>query len=63
MSLVKMTEFAVWRAKVHTYKKIKSEDKYLRGKENCVVTKSLMFDDNKTCLFDGKMIYREKMLF
>ena len=29
----------------------------------CVVAESLTFDDYKTCLFDGKTIYREQMLF
>ena len=60
-----MTEFVVQRAKIHAYKKInrKSKDKCFRGTKNCVVTKSLMFDDNKTCLFNGKTICREKMLF
>ena len=28
-----------------------------------MVAEGLMFDDYKTCLFDGERIYREQMLF
>ena len=28
-----------------------------------VVSEGLIFDDDKTCLFDGETIYREQMLF
>ena len=28
-----------------------------------MVAEGLMFDDYKTCLFDGETIYREQMLF
>ena len=28
-----------------------------------MVSEGLTFDDYKTCLFDGKTVYREKMLF
>lgn len=44
------------------------EDKKLWGKrckctKKCVVAESLIFDDYKTWLFDGKTTYREKILF
>ena len=37
--------------------------KHCKGTKKCVVAESLTFDDYKTCLFDGKTIYREQMLF
>ena len=39
------------------------EEKRCKGTKKCVVSEGLTFDDYKTCLFDGKMIYREQMLF
>ena len=51
--------------KMYAYKKIdkKVEDKPCKGTKKCAVTKSLTFDDYKTCLFDSKTIYMEQMLF
>ena len=31
--------------------------------QKCVISEDLTFDDYKTCLFDGKTIYRGQMLF
>ena len=72
MSLIKdelggkiMTEFVALRAKMYAYRKIDKEveEKRCKGTKKCVVSEGLTFDDYKTCLFDGKMIYREQMLF
>ena len=40
-----------------------SGGKALQSYKNCVVAEGLTFDDYKTCLFDGKTIFREQMLF
>ena len=49
---------------MYDYKKLdKLENKICKGTKKCVVAKSLTFDDYKTCLFEGKTIYRDQMLF
>ena len=60
-----MTEFVALRAKMYAYRKIDKEveEKCYKGTKKCVVSEGLMFDDYKTCLFDGKTVYREQMLF
>ena len=60
-----MTEFVALRAKMYAYRKIDKEveEKHCKGTKKCVVSEGLTFDDYKTCLFDGKTIYRGQMLF
>ena len=59
-----MTEFVGLRAKMYAYRKIKKvEEKRCKGTKKCVVAEGLTFDDCKTCLFDGEIIYREQILF
>ena len=61
-----MKEFIALRAKMYAYKKLdldKPENKICRGTKKCVVAKSFTCDDYKTCLFEGKTIYRGQMLF
>ena len=69
-----MTEFVVLRAKMYAYRRIDRlaaqhehfvacDEKRCKGTKKCVVSEGLTFDDYKTCLFDGKTIYRGKMLF
>ena len=60
-----MTEFVALRAKMYAYRKIDKEveEKRCKGTKKCVVSEGLTFDDYKTCLFDGKTIHREQMLF
>ena len=61
-----MTEFVALRAKMYAYRKLdeeKSEDKRCKGTKKCVVEETLTFEDYKRCLFEGKTIYREQMLF
>ena len=60
-----MTEFAALRTKMYVYKKKDKEveEKRCKGTKKCVVSEGLTFDNYKACLFDGKMIYREQMLF
>ena len=60
-----MTEFVALRAKMYAYKKIDKEveEKRCKGTKKCVVAEGLTYDDYKTCLFDGKTIYKEQVLF
>ena len=60
-----MTEFVALRAKMCAYRKIDKEveEKLCKGTKKCVVSEGLTFDDYKICLFDGKTIHREQMLF
>ena len=60
-----MTEFVKLRAKMYGYRKIdkKVEDKRCKGTKKFLVAESFAFDGYKACLFDGKTIYKEQMLF
>ena len=69
-----MTEFVALRAKMYAYRKIDRlaaqhehfvacDEKLCKGTKKYVVSEGLTFDDYKTCLFDGKTIFREQMLF
>ena len=50
---------------MYAYRKIdkKVGEKRCKGTKKCVVAEGLTFDDYKTCLFDGKTLYRGQMLF
>ena len=56
-----MTEFVVLRVKTYACRNIDRdvEGKRCKGTKECVVSEGLTFDDYKTCLFDGKTIYRK----
>ena len=57
-------DFIALGAKMYAYRmKDKVEVKRCKDTKNCVVAESLTFDEYKDCLFDGKTIYREQMLF
>ena len=69
-----MTEFIALRAKMYAYRKIDPltaqyehfvacDEKRCKGTKKSVVSEGLTFDDYKTCLSDGKTIYRGQMLF
>ena len=69
-----MTQFVALRAKMYTYRKINCltaqhehfvacDEKRCKCTKKCVVFEGLTFDDYKTCLSDGKTIYRGQMLF
>ena len=60
-----MKGFVALRVKMYAYRKIdkKVEVKHCKSTKKCVVAESLTFDDYKDCLFNGKTIYREQMLF
>ena len=67
-----MTEFVALGAKICVYRKIDRlaaqhdhfvarDEKHCKGTKKCVVSEDLTFDDYKTCLYDGKTIYREQV--
>ena len=59
-----MTEFLALRPKLYSYKKLDgSEDKKCKGIKKCVVKKTLMFEDYKTCLFSNSTEYRSQLMF
>ena len=60
-----MTKFVPLRAKMYAYRKIDKEveEKPCKGTKKCVISEDLTIDDYKTCLFDGKTVYRDQMLF
>ena len=41
----------------------KVEKNRCKGTKKCVVSEGLTFEDYKNCLFDGKTVYREQILF
>ena len=59
-----MTEFVTHRTKMYAYKKKehKGPEEYLQGYKKWVA-ETLKIEDYKKCLFDGKTVYREEMLF
>ena len=50
---------------MYVYRKIDKEveEKHCKGTKKYVVSEGLTFDDYKTCLFDGKTIFRGQMSF
>ena len=59
-----MSEFAVLRSKLYSFRKIDgSEDKKHKGIKKCVVKKTLSFEDYKNCLFNPTDVYRSQLMF
>ena len=59
-----MTEFVAFRPKLYSYKKLDGvEDKKCKGIKKCVVKKTLIFEDYKTCLFSDSTEYRSQLMF
>ena len=59
-----MTEFVALRPTLYSYKKLGgSEDKKCKGIKKCVVKKTLIFEDYKTCLFNDSTEYRSQLMF
>ena len=59
-----MSEFAVLRSKLYSFRKIdRSEDKKCKGIKKCVVKKTLSFDDYKNCLLaNSGDIYKSQLM-
>ena len=59
-----MIGFMALRPKLYSYKKLDgSEDKKCKGIKKCIVKKTLMFEDYKTCLFSDSTEYRSQLMF
>ena len=59
-----MTEFVALRPKLCSYKKLDGvEDKKCKGIKNCVIKKTLTFEDYKTYLFNDSTEYRSQLMF
>ena len=59
-----MTEFVALRPKLCSYKKLDgSEDKKCKGIKQCIVKKTLTFEDYKACLFNDSTDYRSQLMF
>ena len=60
-----MTEFAVLRSKLYSFRKIDgSEDKKCKGIKKCIVKKTLSFEDYKNCLLaNSGDVYRSQLMF
>ena len=58
-------EFVALRAKMCAYKMLDKmlENKHCKCTKMCVVADNFTFDDDKTCLFDGKTIQRAKVVW
>ena len=59
-----MKEFIGLRPKMYSYKiGGKDEPKKCKGIKQCVVKKTISFEDYKRCLFEGRVIHRSQMMF
>ena len=58
-----MTEFIALRPKSYAYKYNSKEEKKCKGIKKCIVKKSLKFDDNVNCLWNGTNDYRSQLMF
>ena len=59
-----MTEFMALRSRLYFYKKLDgSEDKECKGIKNCIIKKTLKFEDYKNCLFNDSTEYRSQLMF
>ena len=58
-----MKEFVSLRPKMYSYRVGNSEPKKCKGINQCVVKKTISFDDYKACLFSGEWSHRSQLLF
>ena len=58
-----MTEFVILRPKMYAYKTGNSESKKYKGIKECIVKKTISFEDYKACLFSGESAYRSQLMF
>ena len=59
-----MTEFIALRPKLYSYRVLDgTENKKCKGIKKCVIKKTLMFKDYKTCLFNSDTTYRSQLMF
>ena len=59
-----MTEFVALRPKLYSYRVLDgSENKKCKGIKNCIIKKTLTFEDYKNCLLNSDTIYRSQLMF
>ena len=59
-----MTEFIALRPKLYSYRVLDAgENEKCKGIKNCVVKKTLTFEDYKACLLNSDTIYRSQLMF
>ena len=58
-----MKKFISLRPKMYSYRVEESEPKKCKGIKKCVVKKTITFEDYKRCLFEGRVIHRNQMMF
>ena len=58
-----MKEFVSLRPKMYSYRVGNTEPKKCKGIKKCVVKKTIMFEDYKQCLFEGRSIHKSQLLF
>ena len=59
-----MTEFVALRPKLYSFRQLDgSEDKKCKGIKQCVIKKTLTFEDYKNCLFNPTDVYRSQLMF
>ena len=57
-----MKEFISLHPKMYSYRVGNSEPKKCKGIKKCVVKKTIMFEDHKKCLFEGRNIHKKSQL-
>ena len=58
-----MEEFVTLRPKMYSYRTSGKESKKCKGIKQCVVRKTITFEDYKNCLFSGETFYRSQLMF
>ena len=58
-----MKAFITLRPKMYSYRVGSSEPKKCKGIKKCVVKKTIIFEDYKKCLFEGRNVHRSQLLF
>ena len=58
-----MKEFVSLRPKMYNYRVGNTEPKKCKGIQNCVVKKTISFNDYKKCLFEGRNVHKSQLLF
>ena len=57
-----MEEFVTLRPKMYSYRTSEKESKKCKGSKNCVVRKTITFEDYENCLFSGETSYRSQLM-
>ena len=58
-----MKEFVSLRPKMYSYRVGNTEPKKCKEIKKCVVKKTIIFEDYKKCLFEGRNVYKSQLLF